>query len=95
VSDNDDKAKIAALEKRIAELERKTQPPPKIPVAPPLQGISATERLAIDPNTFLMRWRLLLATTLFARSQGRTGANERDGKRKWAASGHTLGRCYR
>jgi hypothetical protein len=48
MSTDDDKAKIAALEKRIAELELKTQPPPKVAVAPPLQGISATERLAID-----------------------------------------------
>ena len=48
MSTDDDKAKIAALEKRIAELELNTQPPPKVAVAPPLQGISATERLAID-----------------------------------------------
>ena len=48
MSTDDDKAKIAALEKRIAELELRTQPPPKVAVAPPLQGISATERLAID-----------------------------------------------
>jgi hypothetical protein len=36
------------LEERIKALELKTQPPPKIPVAPPLQGISATERIAIE-----------------------------------------------
>ena len=48
MSDNDDKAKIAALEKRIAELELKTQPPPKVQVARPLEGIPPTARLAID-----------------------------------------------
>jgi hypothetical protein len=37
-----------AFEERIKALELKTQPPPKIAVAQPLQGISATERIAID-----------------------------------------------
>jgi hypothetical protein len=41
-------AQIAKLEERIRQLELKNQPPPKVPTAPPLQGISATERLAID-----------------------------------------------
>jgi hypothetical protein len=55
MSETEDKARIAELESQIAELkaglkavELRTQPPPKVAVAPPLQGISATERLAID-----------------------------------------------
>jgi hypothetical protein len=55
MSEADDKARIKeleernkAFEERIKALELKTQPPPKVAVAPPLQGISATERIAID-----------------------------------------------
>jgi hypothetical protein len=54
-TDNDKDARIKELEKQIAELkavvkvvELRTQPPPKVPTAPPLQGISVTERIAID-----------------------------------------------
>jgi hypothetical protein len=48
MTETEDKARIAELEARIKALEIKTQPPPKVAVAQPLQGISATERLAID-----------------------------------------------
>jgi hypothetical protein len=45
-------AVIAKLEERIRQLELKTQPPPKVPVAPPLQGmVDATARIALDRMT--------------------------------------------
>jgi hypothetical protein len=58
MTESEDKAKIAQLESEIATLkaglkavELRTQPPPKVPVAAPLQGIGATEKLAIDRMT--------------------------------------------
>jgi hypothetical protein len=54
----EDKARIAELESQVAELkaglkavELRTQPPPKVPTAARFEGISATEKLAIDRMT--------------------------------------------
>ena len=56
MSEAEDKAEIAQLKSEIAQLkawlkavELRTQPPPKVPVAPPLQGmVGATERIALE-----------------------------------------------
>jgi len=47
---NDDNKddQIAKLEERIRQLELKTQPPPKVQVARPLEGMPASTLRAID-----------------------------------------------
>jgi hypothetical protein len=48
VSESEDKARIKELEDRIRALELKTQAPPKVPVARPLEGMPASTLRAID-----------------------------------------------
>ena len=55
MSENDDKARIKELESQVAELkaglkavELRTQPPPKVPTAAPLEGYAQSTYRLID-----------------------------------------------